>query len=122
MELPFNGSERIAAVLVQEGDRVKQGQLLARLETGRLAPQVARPRPMWPCSSRPSIACIMATVRRRLLSARPMSRPRPLIPPTRGRNTSDYNALSDSSSGKAVSRQDMDAAKAALDNAEADWR
>src|SRR6202034_363730 len=41
VELPFNGSERIAAVLVQEGDRVRQGQLLARLETSRLAPQVA---------------------------------------------------------------------------------
>src|ERR1035438_10156339 len=42
VELPFNGSERIAAVLVQEGDRVKQGQLLAQLETSRLAPQVAK--------------------------------------------------------------------------------
>src|SRR5580693_3251043 len=42
VELPFNGSERIAAVLVQEGDHVKQGQLLARLETNRLAPQVAK--------------------------------------------------------------------------------
>src|SRR5476651_2128199 len=42
VELPFNGNERIAAVLVQEGDRVRLGQLLARLDTGRLAPQVAR--------------------------------------------------------------------------------
>jgi len=42
VELPFNGSERIAAVLVQEGDRVKQGQLLGRLETSRLVPQVAK--------------------------------------------------------------------------------
>ena len=42
VELPFNGSERIAAVLVQEGDHVRQGQLLARLDTSRLAPQVAK--------------------------------------------------------------------------------
>src|SRR5271165_1026072 len=42
VELPFNGSERIAAVLVQEGDHVKQNQLLARLDTSRLLPQVAK--------------------------------------------------------------------------------
>ena len=42
VELPFNGSERIAAVLVQEGDHVRHGQLLARLDTSRLAPQVAK--------------------------------------------------------------------------------
>jgi membrane fusion protein PltH len=42
VDLPFNGSERIAAVLAQEGDRVRKGQLLARLDTSRLAPQVAQ--------------------------------------------------------------------------------
>src|SRR2546427_11882870 len=42
VELPFNNSERIAAVLVQEGDRVRQGQVLARLDTSRLEPQVAQ--------------------------------------------------------------------------------
>jgi len=40
--LAFNGNERIAAVLVQEGDRVHQGQLLGRLDTSRLEPQVAQ--------------------------------------------------------------------------------
>lgn len=38
--LAFNGSERIAQVLVEEGDVVKKGQILARLDTSRLAPQV----------------------------------------------------------------------------------
>src|SRR6185312_986095 len=42
VDLPFNGTERIAAVLVQEGDRVHQGQVLARLDTSRLMPQVAQ--------------------------------------------------------------------------------
>jgi HlyD family secretion protein len=42
VNLAFNNSERIAAVLVQEGDRVYQGQLLARLDTSRLEPQVAQ--------------------------------------------------------------------------------
>src|SRR5271154_3032348 len=41
VELAFNDSERIAAVLVQEGDRVKRGQVLARLDTSRLEPEVA---------------------------------------------------------------------------------
>jgi HlyD family secretion protein len=36
VQLAFNGSERIAALLVQEGDRVKAGQLLAVLDTQRL--------------------------------------------------------------------------------------
>jgi HlyD family secretion protein len=40
VELAFNNSERIAAVLVQEGDRVKAGQILARLDVRRLKPQV----------------------------------------------------------------------------------
>jgi HlyD family secretion protein len=39
--LPFNGSERIAEILVEEGDMVRKGQVLARLDTSRLAPQVA---------------------------------------------------------------------------------
>src|SRR5256885_5774702 len=42
VELAFNNNERIAAVLVQEGDRVKRGQLLARVDARRLEPQVAQ--------------------------------------------------------------------------------
>jgi HlyD family secretion protein len=38
--LPFNNNERIAAVLVQEGDAVHKGDLLALLDTSRLEPQV----------------------------------------------------------------------------------
>jgi HlyD family secretion protein len=42
VNLAFNGSERIEAVLVEEGARVKKGEVLARMETARLAPQVAQ--------------------------------------------------------------------------------
>jgi len=42
VDLPFNDNERIAAVLVQEGDRVQKGQVLARLDTSRLEPQLAQ--------------------------------------------------------------------------------
>jgi HlyD family secretion protein len=42
VQLAFNNSERISAVLVQEGDRVKKGEVLAELDTSRLLPQVAQ--------------------------------------------------------------------------------
>ncbi len=40
-QLAFNGSEHIAEILVQEGDRVAKGQLLARLHTELLEAQLA---------------------------------------------------------------------------------
>ena len=40
VDLAFNGNERIAAVLVHEGDAVHKGQVLARLDTSRAEPQV----------------------------------------------------------------------------------
>jgi HlyD family secretion protein len=42
VQLAFNNSERITAVLVQEGDRVKPGQVVARLDVSRLHPPVAQ--------------------------------------------------------------------------------
>ena len=42
VELAFNNSERITAVLVQEGDRVRPGEVVARLDTSRLEPLVAQ--------------------------------------------------------------------------------
>ena len=41
-ELAFNGNERIASLMAQEGDRVKRGQLLATLDTLRLSHQVSQ--------------------------------------------------------------------------------
>lgn len=41
VQLAFNDSERITALLVQEGDRVQPGQLLAALDTQRFAAAVA---------------------------------------------------------------------------------
>ena len=41
-ELAFNDSERIADLLVEEGDRIKKGQLLAKLETERFEHAVER--------------------------------------------------------------------------------
>jgi len=41
VQLAFNGNERIAELLVEEGDRVKTSQLLGRLDTQRLEPKAA---------------------------------------------------------------------------------
>jgi len=42
VDLPFKDSERIVAVLVEEGSKVKVGQVLARLDISRLEPRVRR--------------------------------------------------------------------------------
>jgi HlyD family secretion protein len=42
VQLAFNNSERIAEVKVKEGDRVRKGEVLARLDTSRLEPMVAQ--------------------------------------------------------------------------------
>lgn len=42
VNLAFNGSEHVASMQAQEGDRVSKGQLLATLDTHRLEPAVAR--------------------------------------------------------------------------------
>jgi HlyD family secretion protein len=119
VDLPFNASERIAEVLVQEGDRVVQGQVLARLDTGRLAPQLAKAeadlavqtqavdrlhhgnRPEEIAQAKANVAAAIADAKNaRALFER-------------------LRQLSDSSSGRGVSRQELDSAKAALDTAEA---
>ena len=119
VELPFNGSERIAAVLVQEGDHVKQGQLLARLDTSRLLPQVAK--------AEADVAAQQQAVERLHHGNRPeeIAQARANLDAAAAdeKNAREQfdrlNSLSVNSSGRAVSRQDMDSATAALDTAKA---
>src|SRR6202167_2640486 len=114
VELPFNGSERSAAVLVQEGDRVRQGQLLAQLETSRLAPQVAK--------AEADAAAQQQVVDRLHHGNRPgeiaQARANVEAAAADAANArAQYDrlrSLSDSSSGRAVSRQDLDAGHGAF--------
>jgi HlyD family secretion protein len=119
VELPFNGGERIAEVLVQEGDRVTKGQVLARLDTSRLAPQLAK--------AEAEVAVQSEVVARMHHGNRPeeiaQSRANVAAAAADADNAraqlARVRALSDSSSGRGVSRQEMDSARAALDMAEA---
>jgi len=119
VELPFNGSERVAEVRVQEGDHVKQGELLARLDTSRLAPQVAK--------AVADVAAQQQVVDRLRNGNRPeeiaQARANVDAAAADAANARAQNdrmrSLSERSSGRAVSRQEMDAAKDALATAEA---
>ncbi len=119
VDLPFNGSERIAEVLAQEGDRVKRGQLLARLETRRLAPQAAK--------AEADAAAQQQVVARLHHGNRPeeIAQARANVDAAladavnAGAQYERLRVLAQSSAGRALSRQDLDAAKDAFDAAQA---
>ena len=114
VQLAFNNSERIAAVLVQEGDRVKAGQLLARLDTRRLEPQLAQAESQ------------AAAQRQAVTRLRNGSRPEEIAQARANVDSAkadvvnaqlQYERLKSAaevSAGRAVRQQDVDAAKAAL--------
>jgi HlyD family secretion protein len=119
VNLPFNNNERIITVLAQEGDRVKKGQVLARLDTRRLEPQVAQ--------VEAQAAAQRAAVERLHHGNRPeeiaQARANLQSAIADAANTRQQyermSKLAQSSSGRAVSQQDLDAAKANLDMADA---
>lgn len=93
VSLAFNNNQRIASVLVHEGDRVHKGEVLARLDTSRLKPRVA------------AAAANLEVDRANLANARRQYQ--------RTRN------LWTVSHGAAISRQAFDNARAAYDSATA---
>jgi len=119
VQLSFNNSERIAAVLVQEGDRVRKGQLMARLDTSRLEPQVAQ--------AEAQAAAQREVVTRLHNGSRPeeIAQARANVESAKAsvvKAKSNYERLKSAaeiSAGRAVRQQDVDDAKAALDVAQA---
>lgn len=119
VDLAFQDSARIAAVLAAEGDRVHAGQTLARLDTSRLDPQVAeaaadaagqaqavdklhhgnRPEDIAQAAANADLAAAEAAVARAKYQR--------------------TETLAQTSSGRGVSRQDLDQAKADAESAEA---
>jgi len=114
--LAFNNSERIEAVLVEEGDAVVKGQVLAKLETGRIAPLLDQARAQ---------AAALAEVVRRMENG---SRPEEIALAKANAEAAAilsadakkrYERLNELRGTSGVSAQDLDSAKAAADSAAA---
>ena len=119
VELPFVDSERIAEVLVDEGDAVRAGQVLARLDTGRLLPRVQQ--------SEARVAAQGEALRRLRNGTRPeeTAQARAALAAAQAEAVNAHSqyerlkGISESSKGRAVSEQDLDAVKAAVRTSEA---
>jgi HlyD family secretion protein len=119
VQLSFNNSERIAEVLVQEGNRVRQGQLLARLDTRRLEPQVAQ--------AEAQVAAQQQVVQRLRSGSRPeeIAQARANVESAKAdavnarQQYERIKSAAEMSAGRAVRQQDVDSAKAAVEVAEA---
>ena len=119
VDLPFNNSERVTEVLAQEGDRVRRGQVLAKLDTSRLEPQLAQ--------AQAAADAQQQAVDRLLRGNRPQEIEQSRANLAQARADAANAAakyrrvreLWDSSQGKAMSHQDLDDAKNAADSAEA---
>jgi HlyD family secretion protein len=119
VQLSFNNSERIAAVLVQEGDRVRQDQLLARLDTARLEPQLAQ--------AEAQAAAQLQVVKRLRSGSRPeeIAQARANLQAAQADLTNArqqyerWKSAAEISAGRAVRQQDVDNARTAVQVAEA---
>jgi HlyD family secretion protein len=119
VDLAFNDSERLAEVLVQEGAKVTRGQTLARLDTSRLKPQTA--------TAAAVLAAQQAVVDRLHHGSRPqeIAQAQANVASARADQVNALQqwtrlaALTTLTTGRAVSEQDLEAAKAALDSAQA---
>jgi HlyD family secretion protein len=119
VDLAFNDSERIAEVLVQEGAKVTRGQILARLDTSRLEPESAAAEAVVEAQqsvveklhhgSRPQeiaqAAANVASAKADKINAQ--------------QQWTRLAALTTLTTGRAISEQDLESAKAALDSAQA---
>jgi HlyD family secretion protein len=119
VELAFNNNERIAEVLAQEGDKVARGQILARLDTSRLRPQVA--------VTEAEVEAQEAAVQRLHNGSRPeeIAQAQANVASAKAdllnaeQQWQRLTALAKLTTGRAVSQQDLDGAKAAMDTAQA---
>ncbi len=120
VELAFNDSDRVEAVLAQEGDHLAKGQVVARLDVSRLTPEVA------------VVEAQSAAQRATAQKLHAGNRPQEIAEAKDALAAAEADArvaesqyqrassLWSASAGQAVvSRQDVDNAKAAMDGSEA---
>jgi HlyD family secretion protein len=114
VQLSFNNSERIAEVLVQEGDRVRRGQVLARLDTRRLEPQVAQAKAQAEAQRQAVIRLHHGSRPEEIAQARAnVESARANVVKAKS-NYERLKSAAEISAGRAVRQQDVDDAKAAL--------
>jgi HlyD family secretion protein len=111
-DLAFNEQERIAQVLVEEGDRVTEGQVLARQQTNRLEAQIRE--------IQAKIAAQQEVVKRFEAGTRPqeIEQARAEVAAARARvkNTmKSYERIRQTSGAGATSQQALDNSRAQLD-------
>jgi HlyD family secretion protein len=119
VDLAFNNSERIAQVLVQEGAKVTQGQVLARLDTSRLKPQTA--------TAEAVVDAQQAVVDKLHRGSRPQEivQAEATVASAKADQLNAkqqwmrLTALTALTTGRAISEQDLESAKAAMDSAQA---
>ncbi len=119
VELPFNDSERIAEVLVEEGSTVRAGQVLARLDTGRLLPRVKQ--------AEAKVAAQSEMLRKLRNGARPeeIAQARAAVAAAEAEAANARSqierlqSISAASEGRAISAQDLEAATAQVRTSEA---
>jgi HlyD family secretion protein len=119
VDLAFNNSERIAEVLVQEGAKVKRGQVLARLDTSRLKPLAA--------AAEAAVEAQRAAVNRLHNGSRPqeIAQAQANVASARADQVNArqqwirMTALTTLTSGRAISEQDLEGAKAAMESTQA---
>jgi len=116
VELAFNGTERIAEMLAEEGNRVRKGQVLGRLETVRLSAAVARAEAQVAAQGQVVAALVVGTREEEKQKARA-----DVATAEADAKNADlrYERLKALYEGNAVDRQAMDDASAAADAARA---
>lgn len=121
VSLAFNANERVAQMRVSEGDEVKQGQVLAVLDTAMLKLRIAQ--------AEAQVDVQEHALRRLLAGNRPeeIAQAKATVVAARAevdRADQQYHRLqsiSRETGGRAVSRQELDAAQAAQAVAQAQW-
>ena len=119
VDLSFNDSERIAEVLVQEGAKVTRGQVLARLDTSRLKPEAA--------TAEAVVEAQQAVVEKLHHGSRPqeIAQAQANVASAKADQVNArqqwvrMTALTKLTTGRAISEQDLESAKDAMDSAQA---
>ena len=118
-DLAFNNSEHIGTLLVQEGDRVHKGQLLATLHSERMAAAAA--------AEEARVASRKAALARLMTGSRPeeIRQAHADVAAAKAKladATASYKRVKDLVKRKVASHQELDDAKAALNTARAELK